>query len=74
MSVNAAAMPLAQTATNLLFNGKFVATIQTRGTLGQRVVQKLCRVQLEPGYYRVQTDVIKAGLEIDWLEFKRVDS
>lgn len=74
VSVNAAAMPLAQTATNLLFNGKFVATIQTRGTLGQRVVQKLCRVQLEPGYYRVQTDVIKAGLEIDWLEFKRVDS
>lgn len=72
VSVSAAAMPLAQTATNLLFNGKFVATVQTRGTMGQKVTQKLCRVQLQSGYYRVETEVIKVGLEIDWLEFKSI--
>ena len=67
-------MPLAQTATNLLFNGKFVATVQTRGTMGQTVTQKLCRIQLLPGYYQVQTEVIKPGLPIDWLAFRRVAS
>jgi beta-glucosidase len=74
VSVNSAAMPLAQTATNLLLNGKFVATVQTRGTLGQRVTQKLCRVLLEPGYYRVETEVINPGLNIDWLEFRNMGS
>lgn len=74
VSVNSPAMPLAQTATNLLFNGKFVATVQTRGTMGKTVTQKLCRVQLLPGYYQVQTEEIKPGLAIDWLEFRRVAS
>jgi beta-glucosidase len=49
VNVHANGAPLAQTACNLLLNDQFVATIQTNGTLGRESVQKLCRIELQPG-------------------------
>ncbi|RRZ78029.1 beta-glucosidase [Klebsiella oxytoca] len=73
VSVYADGAPLAQTAGNLLLNDQFVATIHTHGTLGREMVQKLCRVALQPGKYRVGFDVIKPGLVVEWLELRRVN-
>ncbi|MDK7997895.1 hypothetical protein QP732_01055 [Klebsiella oxytoca] len=50
-----------------------MATIHTHGTLGREMVQKLCRVALQPGKYRVGFDVIKPGLVVEWLELRRVN-
>ncbi|MEM0651961.1 glycoside hydrolase family 3 N-terminal domain-containing protein [Klebsiella huaxiensis] len=72
VSVYANGAALAQTACNLLLNEQFVATIQTNGTLGREIVQKLCRIELQPGKYRVGFDFIKPGLVVDWLELKHV--
>lgn len=73
VSVHANGAPLAQTACNLLLNEQFVATIQTNGTLGREIVQKLCRIELQPGKYRVSFDFIKPGLVVDWLELRHVN-
>lgn len=73
VSVHANGAPLAQTACNLLLNEQFVATIQTNGTLGREIVQKLCRIELQSGKYRVGFDFIKPGLVVDWLELRLVN-
>jgi beta-glucosidase len=73
VNVHANGAPLAQTACNLLLNDQFVATIQTNGTLGRESVQKLCRIELQPGKYRVGFDFIKPGLVVDWLELRHVN-
>lgn len=64
--------PLAQTVGNLLFNDCCVATIQAQGAQGKSIVQKLCRVALEPGKYRVRFVLSKPGLAVEWLELRRV--
>ena len=73
VSVYANGAALAQTACNLLLNDQSVATIQTNGTLGREIVQKLCRLELQPGKYRVGFDFIKPGLVVDWLELRHVN-
>nr|WP_228299430.1 hypothetical protein [Klebsiella pasteurii] len=50
-----------------------MATIQTNGTLGRESVQKLCRIELQPGKYRVGFDFIKPGLVVHWLELRHVN-
>ena len=61
---------LSQSACNLLLNGELLATVQTNGTYGKWVAEKLVRFELEEGYYELTLDEIKPGLEIGWLEFK----
>ena len=53
-------------------NGQPVTTIQTNGTDGRWIKQKLVKVELEAGYYEMKLDFVKPGLQIDWIEFKRV--
>ncbi|WP_059053741.1 glycoside hydrolase family 3 protein [Paenibacillus senegalimassiliensis] len=64
-----AASNLSQSACNLLLNGELLTTIQTNGTDGKWVAEKLLRFELEEGYYELTFDEIKPGLEIGWLEF-----
>lgn len=64
-----AASNLSQSACNLLLNGELLTTIQTNGTDGKWVAEKLLRFELEEGYYELTLDEIKPGLEIGWLEF-----
>lgn len=63
---------LAQSACNMSLNNEFVLTIQTSGTDGRWIKQKLNKVELEEGYYELRFDVIKPNIEIKWIEFKEV--
>lgn len=60
---------LAQSATNVYINGQVMTTIQTNGTDGKWMTQKLLRVELEVGYYKVRLEQVKPGLEIAWMAF-----
>ncbi|MCA1296569.1 glycoside hydrolase family 3 C-terminal domain-containing protein [Paenibacillus sp. alder61] len=63
---------LAQSACNVLLNGELMTTVQTNGTEGNWVRQKLVKVQLEAGVYEMTLEFIKPGIQIDWIEFKPV--
>lgn len=61
----------AQSSTNLILNGRPVATIQTNGTDNQWVLTKLNNVYLEDGEYLVELEDVKAGMEVEWIELCR---
>ncbi|GGM30417.1 beta-glucosidase [Paraliobacillus quinghaiensis] len=63
---------LAQTACNVLVNDQLMTTIQTNGTDGKWIKQKLIKVELEEGLYELKLDFIKPGMQIDWIEFKKI--
>ncbi len=63
---------LAQSACNVLLNGDLMTTVQTNGTEGDWVRQKLVKVKLEAGLYEMTLEFIKPGIQIDWIEFKPV--
>jgi beta-glucosidase len=63
---------LAQSACNVLLNGRLMTTIQTNGTEGKWIRQKLVKVGLEAGLYELRLEFVKPGLQIDWIEFKQV--
>jgi beta-glucosidase len=63
---------VAQTACNVTLNGKVMTTIQTNGTDGRWIKQKLVKVELQEGLYEVKLEIIKPGMQIDWIEFKQV--
>lgn len=63
---------LAQSACNVTLNDQLMTTIQTNGTDGRWIKQKLVKVELEAGLYELKFDFVKPGLQIDWIEFKRV--
>ncbi|GIO41280.1 glycoside hydrolase family 3 protein [Paenibacillus apis] len=62
---------LAQSACNLILNNQVVTTIQTNGTDGRWIKQKLVKVELEAGGYEMTFDHTKPGIQLDWIEFKR---
>lgn len=63
---------LAQTACNLLLNEQLVTTVQTNGTDGKWITQKLIKIELEEGLYELKLEFIKPGLQIEWVEFKEI--
>lgn len=63
---------LAQSACNVTLNEQLMTTIQTNGTDGRWIKQKLVKIELEAGFYELKFDFVKPGLQIDWIEFKRV--
>ncbi|WP_419886650.1 glycoside hydrolase family 3 C-terminal domain-containing protein [Paenibacillus sp. B-A-8] len=64
---------LAQSACNVTVNDQLMTTIQTNGTEGQWIKQKLVKVELEAGLYDIKLEFIKPGLQIDWIEFNKID-
>ncbi|MCI3927008.1 glycoside hydrolase family 3 C-terminal domain-containing protein [Paenibacillus sp. TRM 82003] len=62
----------AQSACNVTLNGKLLTTVQTNGTEGNWILQRLLTVELEAGLYEMKLDFIKPGLQIDWIEFKKL--
>lgn len=64
---------LVQTACNVLLNGQYLMTLQTNGTDGKSVRQKHARVHLEQGLYTLSLEFIKPGLEVEWIQFKKID-
>ncbi|TXK76594.1 glycoside hydrolase family 3 C-terminal domain-containing protein [Paenibacillus sp. N3.4] len=63
---------LAQSACNVTLNDQLMTTIQTNGTEGKWVRQKLVKIELEAGLYELKLDFVKPGLQIDWIEFKQL--
>jgi beta-glucosidase len=61
----------AQSACNVTLNGRLMTTIQTNGTEGSWILQRLQKIELEAGLYELKLDFIKPGLQIDWIEFKQ---
>ncbi|MGF7047269.1 beta-glucosidase [Paenibacillus sp. DS2015] len=64
---------LAQSACNVTLNDQLMTTIQTNGTECKWIRQKLVRVELEAGLYELKLDFVKAGLQIDWIEFNPIN-
>ena len=62
---------LAQVASNININGELLCTVQTGGTWGRYMTQKLTRVALKNGWYDVTTEVVKPELEFGWMELRR---
>jgi beta-glucosidase len=60
---------LYQSACNLVLNGEILTTVQTNGTDGNWITQKLSRFELEEGFYELKIDFVKPGMEIGWVEF-----
>ncbi|MBU9711203.1 glycoside hydrolase family 3 C-terminal domain-containing protein [Evansella tamaricis] len=63
---------VAQSACNVTFNDQVIATVQTSGTRGKWIKQKLNKVNLEAGFYDMKLDFIKPGLQIEWMRFKQL--
>lgn len=72
VSVMSPESDLAQTAANLSLNGQFAVTIQTNGTEGKWVRQKLVKVELNEGIYKLELETVKSGMQIEWIEFREV--
>ena len=63
---------LSQSSTNAFMNGEHFATIQTCGTDGQWITEKMMQVKLNEGYYNLRLQEIKPGIEIEYLAFELV--
>lgn len=63
---------LAQSACNILLNGQVMTTIQTHGTEGKWIRQRLAKIELEAGLYELKLEHTKPGMQIGWIEFKQV--
>jgi beta-glucosidase len=63
---------LAQTTCNVTLNDEFMMTIQTNGTDGKWIKQKLVKIELEEGLYELKLDFTKPGMQIRWIEFKEI--
>lgn len=63
---------LSQSSTNAFLNGEHFTTIQTCGTDGRWITEKMMRVALEKGFYTLRLEVMKPGIEIEYLAFEKV--
>lgn len=63
---------MAQTVCKALLNGKELVTFQTNGTDGKWNLQKLLRVNLKAGCYQISLQFPKPGMEIDYMEFRKL--
>lgn len=63
---------VAQSACNVTLNDEFMTTIQTNGTDGKWIRQRLVKIELEAGLYEMKHEYTKPGLHIDWIEFKKL--
>ena len=62
---------LAQAAANIYLNDEPLTTVQTSGTEGNWVTQKLLSVEMEEGFYEIRAEVVKPVMEIAWISFDK---
>lgn len=63
---------LAQSTCNVYLNGKTAFIIQTNGTDGNWIKQKLVKVKLNKGIYNIELEHVLKGLNVDYIQFKKV--
>lgn len=61
----------AQATVNIMLNGSLLTTVQLHGTGGRKVIQKLIRIGLDPGYYEMELILVKPEMQIHSIEFNR---
>ncbi len=62
---------LAQSTSKLLLDGEMMTLVNTNGTDGQWITQKLERIELAAGVYELSMEVVKPGMVFDWIEFRK---
>ncbi|MFC5530684.1 glycoside hydrolase family 3 C-terminal domain-containing protein [Cohnella yongneupensis] len=62
----------AQSACNVFLNDRLMTTVQTNGTEGAWIKQKLGKIELLAGLYELKLDFVKPGMKIEWIEFMRL--
>lgn len=62
-----------QTVCKAVINGEELATFQTNGTQGRWIRQKLLRVRLQKGSYRMELRFPKPGMVVGYMEFRQCD-
>ncbi|MBP5198534.1 MAG: glycoside hydrolase family 3 protein [Lachnospiraceae bacterium] len=60
---------IAQTVCKASLNGKELNIFQTNGTDGNWIYQKLLRVRLEEGWYHLELEFPKPGMQVAYMEF-----
>ena len=63
---------LAQSTCNVSLNEKVAFIIQTNGTDGNWIKQKLVKVKLHKGIYNIELEHILKGLNVEYIQFKKV--
>lgn len=63
---------LAQSTCNVHLNGNVAFIIQTNGTDGNWIKQKLVKVKLHKGIYNIELEHVLKGLNVDYIQFKKV--
>ena len=63
---------LAQSTVNVNANGETMVVIQTNGTDGNWITQKLCKVKLDKGAYNLQLEDVLAGIKVKYIQFKKI--
>ena len=63
---------LAQSTVNVNANGENVVVIQTNGTDGNWITQKLCKVKLDKGAYNIKLEDVLAGIKVKYMQFKKL--
>lgn len=49
-----------------------MVVIQTNGTDGNWITQKLCKVKLDKGVYNIELEDVLAGIEVKYIQFKKI--
>ena len=63
---------LAQSTVNVNANGETMVVIQTNGTDGNWITQKLCKVKLDKGAYNIKLEDVLAGIKVKYMQFKKL--
>ncbi|WP_297134959.1 glycoside hydrolase family 3 C-terminal domain-containing protein [uncultured Eubacterium sp.] len=63
---------LSQCTVNVHTNDKVMVVIQTSGTDGKWITQKLCKVKLDKGFYNLELEHVMAGMNVGYIEFKKI--
>ena len=62
----------AECTVNVHANDKVMVVIQTSGTDGKWITQKLCKVKLDKGFYNLELEHVMAGMNVGYIELKKI--
>lgn len=63
---------LSQSTVNVNANGETMVVIQTNGTDGEWIKQKLCKVELCKGAYNLKLEDVLPGIKVRYIQFKKI--
>ena len=64
---------LSQSTVNVTTGDETMFVIQTNGTDGNWITQKLCKVQLDKGIYNLDLVDVLAGIKVNYIQFKKIN-